>query len=114
MFCRLFLFYLISAFLFPKDVACQDSSEYINQIKQTLVHFGVSDSVLGNIHYESCNLIIISKDIYGNRDLKLDSLAAEAFFRMKEDAKKDSINLRVTSAFRSFDYQKGIQFKHRV
>ena len=54
------------------------------------------------IQYESCNLITIGKN------LKFDSLAAEAFFKMKKDAKKDSIEFRIASAFRSFEHQSRI------
>ena len=108
MLCRLFSFYLILTFSFPEDTSCQDSSNYINKIKQTLIDFSISDSIHEHIYYESCNLVIIAKEIYDNRDLKLDSLAAEAFFRMKKDAKKDSIEFSIISAYRSFNHQKGI------
>ena len=92
--------------LFP-DTLCQDSSEYIKKIENTLNLFSIQDSSRGKIYYESCNLILIGKDIYG-REQFLDSNAAQAFFKMKKDAKKDAINLKFISAFRSFDEQKKI------
>ena len=84
-----------------------DSIAYINKIEKMLTEYEIQDSVMDEIKFESCNLVIIGKNIYGY-SVKLDSTAANAFFKMKDSAKKDSIEFRIVSAFRSFDYQKNI------
>ena len=70
--------------------------------KSTLATYDLSMPTDKKIQYESCNLISIGKN------LKLDSVAAEAFFKMKKEAKKDLIEFRVASAFRSFEHQSRI------
>jgi len=84
-----------------------DSASYINKINKMLLDFSIDYSIKDNIKFESSNLVVIGKNIYGY-DMKLDSIAAEAFFEMQKSAKKDSIELRIASAFRSFDYQNKI------
>ena len=84
-----------------------DSVAYINKVDKMLSEYAIQDSVMDDIKFESCNLVIIGKNIYGY-SVKLDSIAANAFFNMRDSAKKDSIEFRVVSAFRSFDYQKNI------
>ena len=101
----LFIFFYAMV-LFP-DTTCQDSSDYKKKIEDTLLFFNIKDSSRNRIYYESCDLISIGKDIYG-REQFLDSNAANAFFKMKNNAKKDFINLKFISGFRSFDDQRGI------
>ena len=84
-----------------------DSSAYINKINETLLDFSIDNYIKSEVYFESCNLIDIGNSL-NNKKLLLDSVAAIAFLKMKEDAKKDSIEFIIVSAFRSFDYQKGI------
>ena len=84
-----------------------DSTIYINKINQMLSALSIESSIIDDIKFESCNLVTIGKNIYGF-DVKLDSIAAESFFEMVKNAKKDSIELKIISAYRSFDYQYGI------
>ena len=102
---RILLLYSISM-LFSNNCS-SDSMTYINKINQMLLEFEIQDSIKEDIKFESCNLTVIGKNIYGY-DVKLDSIAAKAFFKMQKNAKKDSIEFRIVSAFRSFDYQKEI------
>ena len=96
-------FFLILPFTFLySDTNCIDSLVYMTNIKSTLATYGLSVPTDKKIQYESCNLISIGKN------LKLDSVAAEAFFNMKKEAKKDLIEFRVASAFRSFEHQSRI------
>ena len=98
-----FILWIISiSFLYANSSCCIDSLSYINNIKFTLSSYGLSMPIDKKIQYESCNLISIGEN------LKLDSLAAEAFIKMKKDAKKDLIEFRVASAFRSFNHQHNI------
>ena len=98
---RFFLLILPFTFLYS-DTNCIDSLVYMTNIKSTLATYGLSVPTDKKIQYESCNLISIGKN------LKLDSVAAEAFFNMKKEAKKDLIEFRVASAFRSFEHQSRI------
>ena len=84
-----------------------DSSAYIDKINKTLLDLSVNDYIKSEVYFESCNLIDIGKGL-NNKKIFLDSVAAIAFLKMQEDAKKDSIEFIIVSAFRSFDYQKGI------
>tara|TARA_Y100001970_G_scaffold239596_1_gene301688 strand:+ start:336 stop:914 length:579 start_codon:yes stop_codon:yes gene_type:complete len=102
---RILSLYFLSL-LFP-DNCKLDSVSYIDKINKAMLEFSIQDSIKRDIKFESCNLITIGKNIYGSY-VKLDSIAAEAFFEMKKKARQDSIELRVVSAFRSFEYQKNI------
>ena len=84
-----------------------DSSAYIDKINKTLLDLSIDDYIKSEIYFESCNLIDIGKSL-NNKKIFLDSVAAIAFLKMQEEAKKDSIEFIIVSAFRSFDYQKGI------
>ena len=100
------LIFFYATILFP-DTTCIDSSSYKKSIEDVIFLFNIEDSIKGDVFYESCDVISIGKDIYG-REQFLDSKAAILFLRMKQDAKIDSIDLQVVSAFRSFEYQKKI------
>ena len=98
-----FLLWIIStSFLYSNSSYCIDSLSYINNVRSVITAYDLYMPTDKEIQYESCNLIAIGEN------LKLDSLAAEAFFKMKKDAKKDLIEFRVASAFRSFNYQRNI------
>tara|TARA_Y100001970_G_C14197089_1_gene838757 strand:+ start:314 stop:817 length:504 start_codon:yes stop_codon:yes gene_type:complete len=77
-------------------------------VESILSDLKLSELNHSEIQYESCNLVTIGKNIYGNGFLKLDSIAAVNFFKMKEKAAADSIEFRILSAYRSFEHQKQI------
>tara|TARA_A100001037_G_scaffold97902_1_gene89345 strand:+ start:211 stop:789 length:579 start_codon:yes stop_codon:yes gene_type:complete len=99
---RAFLWIVSTSLLYANPSLCIDSLSYIYNIKLTLSNYDLPMPIYKKIQYESCNLVSIG----GN--LKLDSVAAEAFLKMKKDAKKDLIEFRVVSAFRSFNHQRNI------
>ena len=97
MFFYLFLLFSTPTILYS-DIICQDSLSYNKKIESVLNEFNIKKPIKDNVYYELCNPVIIGKDIY-DRDQKLDSLAAEAFFKMNKDAKKDSIELIIIINF---------------
>tara|TARA_Y100000768_G_scaffold271524_1_gene207620 strand:+ start:287 stop:862 length:576 start_codon:yes stop_codon:yes gene_type:complete len=83
-----------------------DTIKYLNKIDDILEEFSVSQPLNQKIYFESCNLVTINT--LHESSLKLDSVAAIAFLKMEKDAAKDSIKLRVASAFRTVDRQSKI------
>ena len=84
------------------------SDNYYQNVVKTAKNFGLKEEQLkDSIYYEASILSSIGADIYG-RDQFLNPKAADAFYKMKETALKDNINLNFISAFRSFEYQKQI------
>jgi len=100
------LIFFYATILFP-DTGCIDSTQYKKNIDATCSLFNVSDSIRGDIFYESCDVVSIGNDIY-NREQFLSSKAAQSFIKMQNHAKVDSVDLYFVSAFRSFDDQKKI------
>tara|TARA_Y100000814_G_scaffold248204_1_gene194105 strand:+ start:351 stop:935 length:585 start_codon:yes stop_codon:yes gene_type:complete len=100
------LIFIYASILFP-DTTCIDSNQYKKNIDSALSSFSIVDSIKGDIFYESCDMVSIGNDIY-NREQFLNSRAAQSFVKMKNHAKRDSVDLQFVSAFRSFDYQKKI------
>ena len=99
-------------FLYSFFIACLSillsADEYYQNVIKTAKDFGLNkEDIKDSIYYESSNLKSIGFDIY-KREQFLDIQAADAFYKMKEAALKDSIKLEFVSAFRSFEYQKQI------
>ena len=100
------LIFFYATILFP-DTTCIDSNQYQKNIDAAISLFNVVDSIKGDIFYESCDVVSIGNDIY-NREQFLNLKAAQSFIKMQNHAKRDSIDLRFVSAFRSFSAQKKI------
>ena len=100
------LIFFYATILFP-DTTCIDSNQYQKKIDAAISLFNVVDSIKGDIFYESCDVVSIGNDIY-NREQFLNLKAAQSFIKMQNHAKRDSIDLRFVSAFRSFNAQKKI------
>ena len=81
------LIFFYATILFP-DTGCIDSIQYKKNINATLSLFNVSDSIKGDIFYESCDVVSIGNDIY-NREQFLNSKAAQFFTKMQNHAKRD-------------------------
>ncbi|MGY8886901.1 MAG: M15 family metallopeptidase [Flavobacteriales bacterium] len=81
-----------------------DQSEEIKMITEDCPNTAF---LVGKIDIDNSSLVKISTN-HGRSGIRLDSTVYEAFIRMSASANKNGINLYIISAFRSFDYQKGI------
>tara|TARA_Y100001980_G_C14553812_1_gene339568 strand:- start:3809 stop:4411 length:603 start_codon:yes stop_codon:yes gene_type:complete len=82
-----------------------DTSIYKNNIKKFLSKHSIDEPYDRMIQFESCNLEIVYINQSTGRVFKLDSLASNAFFKMKEAAMLDSVEFNIISAYRSFNHQ---------
>ena len=82
-----------------------DTSIYKNNIKKFLSKHSIDEPYDRMIQFESCNLEIVYINQSTGRVFKLDSLASNAFFKMKEAAMLDSVEFNIISAYRSFNQQ---------
>lgn len=82
-----------------------DTSIYKDNIKKFLSKHSIDEPSDRMIQFESCNLEIVYINQSTGRVFKLDSLASNAFFKMKEAAMLDSVEFNIISAHRSFNHQ---------
>ncbi len=85
------------------------TKEYLNKINNILTELDVSYQTIitkngGKLQVECDSPVYFGKDIYG-RNQYLIKDAGEALHQMIEDAKRDSVDIFVVSAFRTVDYQ---------
>ncbi len=87
------------------------STAYEQRVQQALKDFGIAPSIMVKrrqvVQLECEDLVSIGLDMFG-RELRLERHTAAQWRQMVEAAKVDGVKLLAISAFRSFDYQRGI------
>lgn len=69
------------------------------------------DILVNKYNYLPSNFIpnnLVITDEYSKGNIKLVSEVYDAFKKMANDAKKENLNIRIISAYRSYDYQKNL------
>ena len=90
-----------------------DLARYEERILQTLRELGLPESLAktrsqsAQLECEDANLVSIGLDLLG-REQRLELRTAEQWVAMQAAAERDKVVFGVVSAFRSFDYQRGI------
>lgn len=90
-----------------------DLARYEELILQTLRELGLSESLAktrkqpAQLECDGANLVSIGLDLLG-REQRLERRTAERWVAMQAAAEREHVIIGVVSAFRSFDYQRGI------
>lgn len=89
----------------------QSTGPYLERIKGTLKELAIPESFLAQyrlpMQLECENLVSIGLDMF-DREQRMESKAASQWHSMAAAARTDGVVLLMISAFRSFDYQRGI------
>lgn len=87
----------------------RNSVKIITEPKGPLPSFSLSKSqLLGKINYKNDSLFVLVDKNLANKEIYLNKVAYDSFVKMYEQAKKDSINLKILSGLRNFEDQKNI------
>ncbi len=90
-----------------------DLARYNERILQTLRELGLPESLAttrrqpAQLECDDANLVSIGPDLLG-REQRLERRTAELWLAMQAAAEREKVAIGVVSAFRSFDYQRGI------
>ncbi|HEY4247686.1 MAG TPA: M15 family metallopeptidase [Lacunisphaera sp.] len=90
-----------------------DLARYEGRILQTLRELGLPESLAKTrrqamqLECENANMVSIGLDLVG-REQRLERQTAERWFAMQAAAERDGVVFGIVSAFRGFNYQRGI------